>query len=130
MGKLILILGVCLVAGGGAAFGLYQYADLLDDSRDPVACHSAGDDEELTGCCCHTLAGGESSGGIAVAGPVALFATSPVTSNSGGCCATTAVASCGSCRDKADPYAACCDLAAGTHGLEAVAGVAVIVAKK
>ena len=82
MGKVIAILGGCLAVAAGGAYGLH----CCDPVDDPANCPLYG-----TPCCplaisCCTASDDGSSSAMAVAGPVALFATVPASAEIHPCC--------------------------------------------
>ena len=118
MGKLVTILGACVVAAGGAGYAYYSYSE---QSGCTLARRSCCELPPLTDAA--SEATGESPA-MAVAGPAALFTTSAVKAEAKSCCLTkTKVAfvhAC--CMDEGDAPTA--------NGLVAVTGTAASVAKR
>jgi hypothetical protein len=112
MGKLVTILGACLVAAGGATYGLFTGHE-SECAVNPLDCPVA----EMKCCATPTLsAGDETSPALAAAGPVGLFATVPVKATA--------------CSAKAGVSFGCCEYVPDDHGLEAVAGSTAALARK
>lgn len=118
MGKIVTILGGCLVAAGGAGYGMYTYHHGGDLS------HGCGAKVSAPAACCDESAGcplavGASAGDEASCCPLAaaLKATSPVSASADdGCCSSAA---------------AKCPAPAGSDaGLQAVAGTALAAGGK
>jgi len=118
--KLAAILGACVVVAAGGAYAFHTYSESSCESHTcPLA-------RAIHGPCCHepittTTDDATPTSALAVAGPVALFATVPVKAEVSACCLTK----------KASAVHACCeDDAPTTGGLEAVAGSAATLARK
>jgi hypothetical protein len=113
--KLLTILSACIVVAGGGAYALYSFR-----SHECSRCQQA-----QMSCCFQSIdpnvsVSDEMSPMMAVAGPAALFGTTPVKADLGGSCSAA----------KAQAYN-CCDLGStGEHGLEAVTGSAATLARK
>src|SRR5262249_23136776 len=127
MGKLVAILGVCVVAAGGAAYGLYAYTDVFDSGADlgnyPVAqskCCGGPDG------CCPSNEDANLSAAVAVAGPVGVVPpTSPISTGLPCCQAKAGVAFKGGCCEDVCPVGGI----ESSGGLSAVAGTAATATK-
>lgn len=116
MGKLVTILGACVMAAGGAAYGLYAYTEVTEPVIDPHDCPIA----QMKCCATPTLStGDETTPLLAVSGPVGMFATVPVKAE---------VSACGT--GKSVVNFICCEEPASDQSLEAVAGSAAALARK
>ena len=116
MGKLVAILGACVVVAGGVGYAMYS-GGVVEDRADLASCPVA----HMNCCGVQTECGvaeDATNPAMAVAGPVALFTTTPVTAEVGTCCAAKPVA-----------VMVCCEAGPSDSGLGAVAGTVATLAK-
>jgi len=123
MGKLFAILAASAVVAGGATFAFYHHIN-------PYSCPLSSCEVSKAGCCATPAVEPESPADltVAAAGPVALFATVPVSAEVASCCATKPVAAVrASC---CSAGAACCatvEACCPAPGFAAVVGPAAAV---
>jgi hypothetical protein len=83
MGKVLAILVAGLASAAGAGYAFFHFAD-------PYRCDPASCDTAAMKCCATPTAASPAAAPVAAAGPVALFATVPVSADVHDCCAALA----------------------------------------
>ena len=83
MGKLFAILVAGLASAAGAGYAFFHFAD-------PYRCDLAHAEVAPMKCCATPTATAPETPAVAAAGPVALFATVPVSADAHDCCAVLA----------------------------------------
>lgn len=79
MGKVLAILVAGLASAAGAGYAFFHFTD-------PYRCDLAGCDTAAMKCCATPTATAPDAATVAAAGPVALFATVPVSADVHDCC--------------------------------------------